>query len=118
MKMRIMQTNALRSLLYKFGATFAKGKRALLKDIEATLEGLAHTLPQLVHDSLHEQVARIKAIEVDMHAIEARLQIQLKADPQMQRIDQIPGVRLLTATAAIATMGEASAFKSGREFCA
>ena len=36
----------------------------------------------------------------------------------MQRIAQIPGVGLLTATAAIATMEEASAFKSGREFCA
>src|SRR5450830_1188417 len=118
MKMRIMQTNALRSLLYEFGATFAKGKRALFKEIEATLEGLAQTLPQLVRDSLHEQVARIKAIEVDMQAIEARLQLQLKQDPQMQRIAQIPGVGLLTATAAIATMGEANAFKSGREFCA
>jgi transposase len=118
MKMRIMQTNALRSLLYEFGATFAKGKRALFKEIEATLEGLAHTLPQMVRDSLHEQVARIKAIEVDMQAIETRLQLQLKQDPQMQRIAQIPGVGLLTATAAIATMGEASAFKSGREFCA
>lgn len=118
MKMRIMQTNALRSLLYEFGATFAKGKRALFKEIEATLEGLAHTLPQMVRDSLREQVVRIKAIEVDMHAIETRLQVQLKQDPQMQRITQIPGVGLLTATAAIATMGEASAFKSGREFCA
>ena len=118
MKMRIMQTNALRSLRYEFGATFAQGKRALFKDIEATLEGLAHTLPQMVRDSLHEQVARIKSIEVDMQAIETRLQVQLKQDPQMQRIAQIPGVGLLTATAAIATMGEASAFKSGREFCA
>ena len=118
MKMRIMQTNALRSLLYEFGATFAQGKRALFKEIEATLEGLADTLPQMVRDSLHEQVARIKSIEVDMQAIETRLQIQLKQDPQMQRIAQIPGVGLLTATAAIATMGEASAFKSGREFCA
>ena len=45
MKMHIMQTNALRSLLYEFGATFAKGKRALFKEMEATLEGLAHTLP-------------------------------------------------------------------------
>ncbi len=118
MKMRIMQTNALRSLLYEFGAIFAKGKRALFKEIEATLEELAPTLPQMVRDSLREQVARIKAIEVDMHAIEARLQVQLKQDPQMQRIAQIPGVGLLTATAAIATMGEASAFKSGRQFCA
>jgi transposase len=36
----------------------------------------------------------------------------------MQRVAQIPGVGLLTATAAIATMGQAGAFKSGREFCA
>lgn len=96
MKMRIMQTNALRSLLYEFGATFAQGKRALFKEIEATLEGLADTFPQMVRDSLHEQVARIKSIEVDMQAIETRLQIQLKQDPQMQRIAQIPGVGLST----------------------
>ncbi len=118
MKMRIMQTNALRSLLYEFGATFAKGNRTLFKEIEATLERLTETLPQMVGDSLREQVVRIKAIEVDMQAIQMRLQLQLKQDPQMQRIAQIPGVGLLTATAAIATMGEASAFKSGREFCA
>jgi len=118
MKMRIMQTNALRGLLYEFGATFAKGKRALFKEIEATLEGLADRLPQMVADSLREQILRIKAIEVDMQAIQMRLQLQLKQDPQMQRIAQIPGVGLLTATAAIATMGDARAFKSGREFCA
>ena len=118
MKMRIMQTNALRGLLYEFGATFAKGKNALLKEIEMTLEGLADILPQMVADSLREQVLRIKAIEVDMQAIEKRLQLQLGQDRQMQRIAQIPGVGLLTATAAIATMGEARAFKSGREFCA
>jgi transposase len=118
MKMRIMQTNALRGLLYEFGATFAKGKKALLKEIEATLDGLAGTLPQIVADSLREQVLRIKAIEVDMQAIEKRLQLQLGHDRQMQRIAQIPGVGVLTATAAIATMGDAHAFKSGREFCA
>ena len=36
----------------------------------------------------------------------------------MRRVAQIPGVGLLTATAAIATMGNVRAFKSGREFCA
>ena len=47
-----------------------------------------------------------------------RLAVQLKGDADMSRVAQIPGVGLLTATAAIATMGQASAFKSGREFCA
>ena len=118
MKMRTMQTNALRGLLYEFGATFAQGRKALFKDVEQTLEDLSAQLPQMVRDSLREQVARIKATSEDMLAIEKRLALQLKADPQMQRIAQIPGVGLLTATAAMATMGEASAFKSGREFCA
>jgi transposase len=118
MKMRTMQTNALRGLLYEFGATFAQGRKALFKDVEQTLGDLSGQLPQMVQDSLREQIARIKAISADMLAIEKRLGIQHKADPQMQRIGQIPGVGVLTATAAIATMGEASAFKSGREFCA
>lgn len=118
MKMRIMQTNALRGLLYEFGAVFAKGKKALFAEIEATLEALADSLPQVVLDSLRDQVSRIKALDVDLQTIEKRLKLQLKQDLQMQRVAKIPGVGLLTATAAIATMGEASAFKSGREFCA
>jgi transposase len=121
MKMRTMQTDALRGLLYEFGATFAQGRKALFKDVEQTLEDLAGQLPQMVRDSLREQVGRIKEMSETMLAIEKRLHLQLKADPNMQRIAQIPGVGLLTATAAIATMatmGEARAFKSGREFCA
>jgi len=117
-KMRNMQTNALRGLLYEFGAIFAKGKKALFSEIESRLEGLAETLPQMVADSLREQVVRIKAIMADMQAIERRLAQQLRTDEQMKRIAQIPGVGVLTATAAIATMGQASAFRSGREFCA
>ena len=110
--------NALRGLLYEFGATFAKGKRAMFSEIETTFETLVDTLPQVVVDSLREQVARIKKLDEDMLTIEKRLKLQLKQDLQMQRIAKIPGVGLLTATAAIATMGDASAFKSGREFCA
>jgi transposase len=118
MKMRTMQTNALRGLLYEFGATFAKGRKAVFSEIEPVLESLADQLPQMVRDSLREQVARIKALTEDMQRIEKRLALQLKVDPDMQRAAQIPGVGLLTATAAIATMGDAQAFKSGREFCA
>ena len=118
MKMCTMQTNALRGLLYEFGAPFAKGRKAVFKEVEQALEELSAQLPQMVRDSLREQVERIKVLSQDMQAIEKRLALQLKADQNMQRVAQIPGVGLLTATAAIATMGEASAFRSGREFCA
>ena len=118
MKMRTMQTNALRGLLYEFGATFAQGRKALFKDMERTLEELSAHLPRTLTDSLREQLERIQALSQDIQLIEKRLGLQLKEDAQMRRIARIPGVGLLTATAAIATMGEARAFKSGREFCA
>ncbi len=118
MKIKTMQSNALRGLLYEFGATFAKGKRALFTEVEAALGSLAKAIPQYVADSLREQVQRIKQIEQDIKVIEQRLAQQLKSEPNMKRVAKIPGVGLLTATAAIATMGQASAFKSGREFCA
>lgn len=120
MKIKAMQTNALRGLLYEFGATFARGKNALFGEIEAALEALVGkgAVPQYVADSLREQAQRIKTLVEDIKRIEQRLQQRLKGNADMKRVAQIPGVGLLTATAAIATMGEASAFKSGREFCA
>jgi transposase len=93
MKMRTMQTNALRGLLYEFGITFAKGNKALLGDINAQLKTLS--LPQMVADSLREQVARIKYLGQEMQAIEKRLALQLKEELQMRRVAQIPGVDLL-----------------------
>lgn len=118
MKMKTMQSNALRGLLYEFGATFARGKNALFAEVEATLEALSGDIPQYVADSLREQVQRIKDLVKDIKTVEARLAQRLRDDEDMQRVAQIPGVGLLTATAAIATMGQAGAFKSGREFCA
>lgn len=118
MKMKAMQSNALRGLLYEFGAVFGKGTKALFSAIEAALEKLIKDIPQFVADSLREQVSRIKQLETDIKAIERRLTQQLRVDADMKRVAEIPGVGLLTATAAIATMGQAHAFKSGREFCA
>src|SRR5471032_454386 len=50
--------------------------------------------------------------------IEQRLLAWMRQDQASKRISAIPGVGLLTATAAVATMGDAKAFKSGREFAA
>ncbi|MGF6851186.1 transposase [Paraburkholderia sp. CI3] len=50
--------------------------------------------------------------------IERRLQTWMKEDRACKAIAAIPGVGLLTATATVATMGDAKAFRSGREFAA
>lgn len=86
-----MQINALRGLLYEFGATFARGRNALFSEIEATLESLANSMPQYVADSLREQVQRIKQLGADIKAVEVRLTAVLRTDTDMRRVAQIPG---------------------------
>ena len=118
MKFRIMQTNAVRGLLYEFGVVVPQGHPALLKALPDTLAALDTQLPAMLLDSLREQWARVQQMQVEIDVIERRLTAVLRETPQCQSIAAIPGVGLLTATAAVATMGQASTFKSGREFAA
>jgi transposase len=118
MKFRIMQTNALRGLLYEFGVVLPEGVRALAKAWPTALATVADKLPTMLIDSLREQWARVQAIEAEITAIERRLAITLRESHPCQQIAAIPGVGLLTATAAVAVMGNANTFKSGREFAA
>lgn len=118
MKFRIMQTNALRGLLYEFGEVLPEGARALAGAWPAALARLAERLPAMLLDSLREQWARVQQVESEITAIERRLASVLRASTSCQQIAAIPGVGLLTATAAVAAMGEPTTFKSGREFAA
>ena len=56
--------------------------------------------------------------EVFQRPAKPQLQGWLRTDLAAKAIADIPGVGLLTATAAVATMGDPKAFKSGREFAA
>lgn len=117
-KMRTMQINELRGLLTEYGEVFAKGRASLNRGIGNALDRLTTRLPQVVIDTLCEQWKNVSEIDKQIERIEARLKALLKEDGNAQRILAIPGVGLLTATAASAAMGRADAFKSGREFAA
>lgn len=118
MKMRIMQTNELRGLLYEFGLVLSDGHRALLKELPAVLLEAQSRLPAMLLESLQEQVRRISDLEADIGKIERRLSTQLRETPACKTLAEIPGVGLLTATAVVASMGSPTAFKDAREFAA
>ncbi len=118
MKFRIMQTNGLRGILYEFGEVLPEGHAALAKAIPDALERVAQHLPGILVDTLREQWARAQAVDIQIAGIERRLREALRESPACKAIAQIPGVGLLTATAAVAAIGDAKCFRSGREFAA
>jgi transposase len=117
-KIRTMQVNALRGLLTEYGEVMGKSRAALDKGIPVALEKLAERLPAMLIDSLREQWNGLAKLDEQIATIERRLKTWMKQDKACKAIAEIPGIGLLTATAAVATMGNAKAFRSGREFAA
>jgi transposase len=115
-KFRTMQVNQLRGLLYEFGATFRAGRVAGLAEVRARMAELAEVLPGTMACGLQDQLQRIDALEQDIDRLERQIGSWQKQEAACRAIAEVPGIGKLTATALVATMGDAKAFKSGREF--
>jgi transposase len=117
-KFRTAQINGLRGLLTEYGEVMPQGRAGIKRDIAGALGRLSDRLPGMVIETLREQYARLGELDEQISQIERRLGQWQRRDSATKRIAAIPGVGLLSATAAVATMGDAKAFKSGREFAA
>ncbi len=117
-KFRTMQVNNLRGLLAEYGEVMGTGRAALDKAMPDVLARVAERLPAVLIDTLREQWNGLKQLDEQIAKIERRMREWKKEDHAVKAISEIPGVGLLTATAAVAMMGDAKAFKSGREFAA
>jgi transposase len=120
MKMRIMQTNALRGLLYEFGIELPECHRVLLQRIQGELAAAQEQgrLPAVLIDSAQEQLRRIHALQADIDQLERRLVCMVRQDQHMQALQAIPGIGPLTATALVSTATDVSSFASGRQLAA
>jgi len=117
-KFLTMQVNQLRGLLYEFGILLKSGRQAGLAEMRQRMAELEKTLPGMLFEAVKEQLRRLDGIEVDLQAMEGRIKGWQKQQAACRKIAEIPGVGMLTATALVATMGEAGSFRSGREFAA
>jgi len=77
---------------------------------------LAEALPGTMVCGLQDQLQRIDALEQDIDRLERQIGSWQKQEAACRAIAEVPGIGKLTATALVATMGDAKAFKSGREF--
>lgn len=88
------------------------------RELPAALERLKTKLPPYLTNVLEDQYNRLSELDTLIDGLEKQLISVARQNETCKRLMEIPGVGPLIATAAVATMGEASAFKSGREFAA
>jgi len=117
-KFRTARINCLRGLLTEYGEVMPKGRAGLSRAIAPALERVANRLPAMIVDTLREQWARVAQLDREIGEIERRIKLWHRGNAASQRIAEIPGVGVLTASAVVAAMGDPAAFRSGREFAA
>ena len=103
----------MRAHLAEFGIIAAKG-RAHVRDLIAVLESAAGMLPDLARQTLLLIARMIGSLSEQIRKIE--LMAWHRASPACRRLETIPGIGFITATALVATVGDARAFPSGRQF--
>lgn len=75
-------------------------------------------LPILARETIGELHSRLRTLDERILAYDRKISVLAKASEPARRLMAIEGVGPVTATALVASVGNASAFKNGRQFAA
>jgi transposase len=117
-RQRTMLSNAIRGHMAEFGVVAAKGRNGtaeLLKIITNVEDDRVPAMARLSFDVLARQYV---AITVEIEAVEKRIHAWHRSCEESRRLEGIPGVGPIVATALIAEVGDWKAFASGRDLAA
>jgi transposase len=117
-RQRTSLINAIRAHCAEFGLVAAKGPANITALVAAILDERHPALPHEARPALLILLDQLKSLDVAIAAIEKEATAGRRLDDRVRRLMTVPGIGVITATAIAATVPDAGAFKSGREFAA
>ena len=117
-RQRTMLINSLRSLMAEFGMVAPRG-RGRLGELVRYLEAAEEEhIPGSARVMLLDLVEAIEAQSERIARAEKAIVAAARADATARRLMTVPGVGPITASAIVATLGDAKRFRNGRHFAA
>lgn len=117
-RQRTMLINALRGHCGEFGIVVAQGASRVSELIEMIEDCEDVSLSALAREALGPLVGQLRMAQAQILDLEKKLLAWHRANAASRRLATIPGVGVITATALVATIGDASQFHSGRQLAA
>ena len=114
---RIAMINALRAHLAEFGIVVARGAHKM-KELVGELQSDDNDIPEIGRGALLTLARQLDALEGEIASLDRAIVAWHRQSEISQRLATIPGVGVITATAAAATVADASLFSSARQFAA
>jgi len=118
MRQRTQVINALRAHLAELGIIAAQGREGLKELLAIIAEETDDSLPLDARASLMVLAAQLQAIQTLIGSIEKRIVTQHRLNQASKRLETIPGIGIIGATAITATVTDPIVFRSGRHFAA
>lgn len=115
---RTAKANQIRGLVSEYGLVAPQQMAELRRAIPFWLEDASNGLTSDFRRQLSELQEDLSALDERVAGLDARIEATAKSHPLANRLMQLRGIGPVTATAMIATIGDGSQFKNGRQMAA
>ncbi|WGD54878.1 IS110 family transposase [Bradyrhizobium sp. CB1650] len=110
--------NSIRAYLAEFGIVAPVGRRGVEQLLEIVADRADYRLPQVARACLAALGSQLRALKAQILEFDRRIISWHRSSATSKRLDAIPGVGPALATALVASVADAKAFRSGRDFSA
>lgn len=110
--------NRIRASMQEFGISVPAGRYQLAKWFRTDFADAELRMPSLLFDHIRSMEVRLRELEEYIKRLDTLIDTTSKASQLCKSLIEIPGVGRLTASAIVASVGDAKSFKSGRQFSA
>jgi len=117
-KARTAQSNQIRGLLAEFGLVVPVGIANIAKRVPELIEDATNELTGSVRLLIARLMDHLKELDRQVDELEAQIKSWHRASDASCKLEKVPGIGPITASALVATIGDAKNFDGGRQMAA
>ena len=110
--------NAIRAHLAEFGIVAPVGRNGVEELLKVVADARDERVPEIARACLGALGAQLRALKEQILQFDRRIMAWHRSNEASKRLDAIPGVGPVLATALVASVADPRAFRSGRDFSA
>lgn len=117
-KARTAQANQIRGLLAEFGLIIPQGIDHIATRVPELIEDATDELPGSFRLLVERLLDHLKVLDKQVIELEVQIKDWHRKSELSRKLEQIPGIGPVTASALVATIGDAKSFENGRQLAA
>ena len=117
-KARTAQANQIRGLLAEYGIAIPKGIGYIARRLPEILEDGDNGLPDAFRQLIERLGTHFKELDRQVDELEAQIRIWHHENEASRKLEKIPCIGPITASALVASIGDAKNFENGRQLAA